>query len=519
VRPTKLIVATAAVGAGIALVRRHLTAGTSAIDASGDPFGEAGAGGRAAWRRMGGMDSGFLSLELPDQPMTNLYLILLTPETPGDRLSVEDVKVRFEERLDYLPALRWRLLEIPHGLDHPIWVDDPDFDLDRHILVVRLDDADGGQLSHLCGRLAAGQLARDRPLWDVTLVDGLAGGGQALVWRTHHCLIDGAATVTTLSRFFADSQDLETIERSPFRPGALPDERELIAEALRAQARRVRGLPGLVRRTGAAVKARQEFERAAPVKPPEAPADIPPSSLNDAFGPVRHITTAELDMDSFRLVRRAAGVTFTDVCLAVVAGALRETLLAAEQLPDRPLVAGCPVSLEDSTASGRQWGNKFSSFNATLATDIDDAWERLAAISEVSAVARRSNEYLGDELWQGWLDAMPPMLTAPAVKRHHAERRQSPDEVNASVTISSVPGPATPWRFGSFACDRIWLAGPPNNGVGAMIALFTYGGRVLVAVNSIEDSIADPPRLVEAMEGALAELVEAATGATAVPSA
>jgi diacylglycerol O-acyltransferase len=462
----------------------------------------------AATRRMGGMDSGFLALELPEQPMTNVYLLELgAPPGEGRRLTLEDLHRRFQDRLDYLPAFRWRVLAVPYGLHHPVWADDPLFDLRNHLSEVELGAPGGAaELRRLCARMMAGQLDPARPLWDVTLVNGLAGGRQALAWRGHHCMLDGAATLTSLSRFFAEDDELSPLAREPFAPGALPDRRWLVGRALREQAGNARRLPSLVARTARALKAKQEYERGAPRRPPRSPQDVPPCRVSQAFGPTRHFTTAEFDIADVRLVREAAGVSFTEVVLAVVAGALRSFLLATGELPAEPLVAGCPVGAAEEGVP-RQWGNRFSGIVTTLATDLADPWERLATISAVTAVARRANRYFGDELWEEWLSTLPPALTHRVVRRHHRNVRRGRSPASASITISNVPGPARPWRLGDQVVESVWLNGPPNNGVGAVAALFTYSGKVFVGVSFVEDSLGDGSAFTEALGTSLSELV------------
>jgi diacylglycerol O-acyltransferase / wax synthase len=178
---------------------------------------------------MGGEDAGFLELERPGQPMTSMYLVVLghggdrpTGERPAP-ITIGSLRRRLIERLDVLPALRWRLVQVPLRLHHPVLVDDPAFNLDAHMSRAELT-APGGpeELDALCGTLCAAPLDRSRPLWHLTLVDGLAANRQAIVWRFHHSLLDGAASLTTLARFFGSDHEISEIAPAPFAPAALP---------------------------------------------------------------------------------------------------------------------------------------------------------------------------------------------------------------------------------------------------------------------------------------------------------
>jgi diacylglycerol O-acyltransferase len=475
---------------------------------------------RADWRPLGGEDSGFLALELPGQPMTNLYLILLTAGSDdasdhhpprGAGLTLDEVRARLESRLSLLPALRWKLVAVPYGLHHPLWVDDRDFDLGRHLRVVRLEaPGDRGRLAALCGRMAAERLDRSKPLWDLTLVDGLADGRQALIWRAHHCLMDGVATVTTLERFLAADSDIGGIPPAEFRPGLPPDRREMIRAALRTDLGNLRRLPRLLRRTGRALKARDKFEEGAPVALPRAPHDVPPCSLNDAFGGDRQVTTFLLDLSAVKLVRERAGTSFTNVVLAVIAGGLRTILLETGDLPARPLIVGCPILLDDPNAAPRHWGNRFSNIVTSLATDVQDPWERLASITAVTDTARRSVELVGEKLWEDWLETLPPFAMSAIVRRLHAHRRKHRDVVNSSATISSVPGPSRSWRLASATVEEIYLNGQPRDAGGPAIALFSYAGKLCVGVISVPASLPHPDAFAEAAKASLDELANAA---------
>jgi diacylglycerol O-acyltransferase / wax synthase len=462
-------------------------------------------------RRLGAEDSGFLALELPGLPMTNLYLIVFAPgQAP---LTLAQLRAHLDARLEGLPALRWKLAKVPLGLHHPYWIDDAEFDLARHLTQVKLSPAGKpAALADLCGKKASQPLVQSRPLWDITLVDGLAGGRQALIWRAHHCLMDGVATVTTLARFFAPDRDLASARSSStaFSPGEPPPRGELVRHALRAYLHSVVLVPGLLRRTVRALRARDELEREAGVEVPRAPRDVPSCSLNPTHSPRRELETFVLDLAPIKIVREAAKVSFTDVVAAVIAGALRTVLIARGDLPQRPLIAGCPILLEDGRATERQWGNRFSHIVTTLATDISDPWERLETISAVTAAARRGVEVVGEKVWEDWLETLPPFVMAAAVRHLHKHRRRHPDVANSSATISSVPGPAVPWRLGDLEVEEVYITGQPRDAGGPAVSIFSYTGKLCVGVTSLPGSLPDLEVFAAAARKSLSELVERA---------
>jgi diacylglycerol O-acyltransferase len=330
------------------------------------------------------------------------------------------------------------------------------------------------------------------------------------VWRFHHCLMDGLASLTALDRFFAEDDELGTLERVEFCPGDPPTRRALLRDALVAQSHNWRRLPALLGSTRRAFKARDAFSDASPVVLPRAPQDVPPCLLNDAFGPRRSFSMVELDLADLRLVREVAGVSYTDVALATVAGALRAVLSEHGQLPPRPLIAECPISFEGPDAPTRLWGNRFTNIVTSLATDVDDPWERLTTISKVTTAARESFETFGEELWNDWLEALPPLLTTSTMRRHYRRRRSHRDVANANVVMTSVRGPARPWRLGPLVAEEVWGAGPPANGVGSLVAFISYAGSVFVGINSVEGSLPEADRFVESARASVSELVREA---------
>jgi diacylglycerol O-acyltransferase / wax synthase len=469
-------------------------------------------------RWLSGEDSGFLALDLPGQPLTILYMIVLAPGpgasalAPTTSLTLDDLRAHLEKRLDYLPALRWRLVPVPAGLHHPAWAEDPAFDAGRHVKRVEID-APGGpeQLSEAYARLIASQLDRARPLWDLTLFDGLADGRQAIVWRFHHCLMDGLASLTALERFFAADDQLAGIgDTHPFAPIDLPPRGRMLRAGLRARVHLIRRVPALVTRTRHAFKAREELRAAAETPLPKAPQDVPPCSLT-AFGPTRKFTMFELDLADIRLIRAVAAVSYTDVALAVVAGALRSILQDRGDLPAGPLIAECPIAFDGESSTDRLWGNRFANIVTSLATDVADPWERLATVSRVTASARQEFDALGHDLWEEWLDAVPPFVSRPAMRGHYKRRRTHQDVVNANVVVTSVRGPGKPWEIGGLVAEEVWGAGPPTNGVGSMMAFISYCGKVFVGVNSVEQSLPDGHGLADAAHRALSELAREAS--------
>lgn len=470
-------------------------------------------------RRLSGLDAGLLSLEMSDQPMQSVALGMICAHT-GAHFTLDDLHRHLATRLDQLPAFRWRVVALPLGLAHPVFVDDPQFHLADHLWHAVLPEPGGPEeLDAACAQLASQCLDRSRPLWRITLIDGLADGRQAIVLEIHHALMDGSAIRTTLARAFSEEQP--SALRLPWQPGRIPGRVPLIAGAVAHNFRILARLPGLVSRTRRATLAVRQRRATVAVKVPKAFVDTPPSVINQGFTRERRFARASLPLDSVLAVKNDACATVNDVALALVGSSLRHYLQARGALPDRSLVANVPIGMEELDAIPRAAGNRFSRLTTSLATDVADPWERLQRISAVTAEAKARLDLAGREMLTDWLEYLPPMLITRIVRHSQAGRRRpgkGRGKLDANVVVSNLRGPSVPWQLGSTVVEEMYLAGPPNNGVGVNFAFWDYAGRLLFGILSFADSVEDPGELAVHLSHSLEELV-AAAGCRRVSSA
>lgn len=480
--------------------------------------------------RLSGEDAGFLLMDRPGQPMNSMAIGVLTGEHAT--LTLDVVRAHLAARLDELPSWRWRIVPVPGHLHHPVAVRDADFDLDAHVREVEVA---GGQreLEAWFAALAEEHLPTDRPLWQVWLVTGLDDGDQALVVKYHHALADGVAAITTLSRVFSDLP-LEPPAAEPgagpgaWRPERSPRGPRLVLAALWAWLVALVALPALLARTVGAVRRvraereRQEQELAerggAPL--PEGSGDAPRTSLNVApSAPTagrRVYARAALELADLKTIKEAAGVTLNDAVMGVVAGACVRLLAARGETPDRPLLTTVPMAAEPPGAPVRQFGNRFWAYTASLATDVVDPWERLQRIAEVSAAGKQRLQALGVDLVPAWLDVIPPGLARRGVEGSLERLSDVDADVDASILVSNVRGPSQPWSIGGRVFSDLHLDGPPSNGVGCNVMVWSYGERMLLGILAYADALPDPGELVRALEESCAELVAAARASSGV---
>jgi diacylglycerol O-acyltransferase len=164
----------------------------------------------------------------------------------------------------------------------------------------------------------------------------------------------------------------------------------------------------------------------------------------------------------------------------------------------------------DPPGSVREYGNHFINFNTSLATDVEDPWDRLQAIAVASNQARRSMEAFGGEKLCEWLDQIPPFASERLVRRHVATRDRDRSVADINVNVSLVRATGTPWSLGSAAVEGVFLQGPPNSGCGLSITALSYGDRVMVGLHACADAVPDPSTVARGMEEELAVLVDLA---------
>ncbi|WP_110240543.1 wax ester/triacylglycerol synthase family O-acyltransferase [Nocardioides gilvus] len=475
--------------------------------------------------RLNGEDAGFLHMEMPGQPMNSMAIGVLTGEHAD--LTLDDVRAHVAGRLDELPSWRWRIVKVPFDLHHPVAVRDPDFDLSRHVQEATIKGGEE-ELEAWFAHLAEEHLDPDLPLWQVWLVhcvDGPDGPRQALVAKYHHALADGVAAMTTFARVYSDT-DFDPLppipghSGEPFTPERIPGPISLFASALwDLLVAVVLVLPGLLLRARRGIKQFRAARALREVEVPNGTGEAPRTLLNDAFTAQRRYVRGDLPLDGMKEIKSVSGTTLNDVVLAVVAGACVRYLEPRGGLPERPLLTNVPMSAEPVGAPARQFGNFFWVFVTSLATDVKDPWERLLQISAVSRASKRELEAIGVDLVPRWLDLVPPWLARRGVRDTVERLRKAETDVDASILVSNVRGPAAPWSIGGRVFTDLHVDGPPSNGVGCNVMVWSYGDRMLFGILAYADALEAPAEFRAALEESYAELLDEAARRSTLPAA
>ncbi|MEO7555262.1 MAG: wax ester/triacylglycerol synthase family O-acyltransferase [Acidimicrobiales bacterium] len=458
-------------------------------------------------QRLTGLDATFLYMETPSSYMHVAGLMVLDPSTMPGGFSYERVRSFFESRLHLAAPFRRRLVDIPLGLHHPLWIEDPDFDLDRHLHHIAVPQPGGDrELADLAAHLVQTQLDRSRPLWESWVIEGLEGGKLALLTKVHHAAVDGVSGNEILVAMLQlGPEDEAEPPAEEWHPERIPTDVELLGFAASSLARQPLSALKAVRRTAESALRLRARNRQPDVTPAPGPFSAPPTSFNAALTPHRAFAFASLSLTDVKLVKNAFGATVNDVVLALCAGSLRRHLDGLGEVPDAPLVAMVPVSVRADDDKGSH-GNRVSQMLCSLATDIDDPLERLAVIHEGTKDAKEQLNALGADTLTDWVEFAAPAVAGRAARLYSRMRMADRHRPLFNMTISNVPGPPFPLYTAGARLLANYPLGPIFDGGGLNITVMSYLDSLDFGVVTCSDLIEDPWALTEGLVATLGEL-------------
>jgi WS/DGAT/MGAT family acyltransferase len=484
-------------------------------------------------RQLTGLDAQFLALETPRQTGHVGALAVLDPSTrPNGRLELADVRNMLEERLPLLPPFRWRLKEVPLGLDYPYWIDDPDFDLEYHVREIALaPPPTDAKLAEQVARIFERPLDRTRPLWELYLIHGLQDDHVALLTKIHHAAVDGLSGAEILSVML----DLSPEGREATLPGEPTSEHdpgglEMVARSLlgvpRYAQRVLQGLPSTLpnlehtpivndlpgaklvgRGTSFALKTirRRESRVLGRSNLPR-----PRTSFNGRISAHRRFAFGQLSLAQVKAIKNAHGYTVNDVVVCLCASAVRRWLLDHDELPEDPLVAQVPVSVRTEEQSGT-FGNRIGMMSVPLFTNEAEALERLRLTHEALRAAKEQHKALPAELLQDATQFIPPAVFSRAARVTFSLAATRQPVWN--LVVSNVPGPQFPLYCAGAEMVAHYPVSVITDGMGLNITVMSYMGHLDFGIVADREQMPDVWKLIgwlgEALEELLPEEAEA----------
>lgn len=459
------------------------------------------------------LDALFLNIERPSTPMHTAGVVIFEGSLP-----FQGVYETIESRLHLVPRFTQRIVEVPFGLGHPFWVEDPGFDLSYHLRHAALPSpGTDEQLCDFAARLISRQLDRSKPLWEIYVIDGLQDGRSALVSKTHHAMIDGLATMdlaTVLLDFSSEPQSFP--EQARRLATDLPSAASLIADSVRNQVAQLKDVGSAARAAiDAPVKLIANARDQAGLVASTIASLVKPTSqspLNTGPGLHRRYAIVSSTLQTFKDIKNATNGTVNDVVLAVCADALGKLFrYRGEPTEGRSLRVMVPVSVRDEDQRG-SLGNEVASVFPDLPIGKMKPIDRLSLITEQMRDIKESKMAVGADMLVNFTRWAPPTLHAAAARVGARARLMN-------TIISNVPGPQIPL----YSCGRKMLepyaAIPLSHGQSLSIGVTSYNGGIFFGLNADRDANPDLNRLASFLDESISELEKAAAqNATVTPA-
>lgn len=472
---------------------------------------------RYAYDHLTFLDNSFLIMEAPNAPMH----IAGTATFEGGNLigadgalDIDAIRAYVASRLHLIPRYRQRLSALPLQ-QRPIWVDDPHFNIHYHVRHTALPrPGDERQLKRLAARIMAQHLDRSKPLWEIWLIEGLAGGDRfAMVSKIHHCMVDGVSSVDLLNVLLQPAPSDEIAEAPEWIPRPAPTVMDLAAETVEQLATWPRSLGDTVRRTVRDAQDPRSDLRARLRAVRDSFADVrtvSPTPLNRPIGPHRRFDWHRMPLGEIKAVKNALGGTLNDVVLATVSGAVRRFLERHRvDVGDLDFRVMAPVSVRTAGERGTL-GNRVSAWMVPLPLAERDPRAALARIHETTGRLKESKEAMGAEVLAQVGEWTPSTLLSLA-------SRMLTRALPFNLVVTNVPGPQLPlYLMSARMLDNFGLI-PLTDYLCLGIVLFSYDGQLCWGFTCEWDLMPDLHDFVRDVDAAFDEL-RAAAAAAAPPA-
>ncbi|MCB1676115.1 MAG: wax ester/triacylglycerol synthase family O-acyltransferase [Halioglobus sp.] len=465
-------------------------------------------------QQLSGQDAMFLHAEMKGLPQHIGGISIYDPSTaPGGKVRFKDILAMLQSRVHLSPIFRRKLVTVPMGLGQPYWEEDVNFDLEYHVRHIALPKpGDWRQLCILAARLHAIPLSRDKPLWEIYIIDGLDDvqgvppGCFALLLKVHHSAMDGA----TGARFMNIMHDMTPeIQPAPPAPPWVVQPASKVSMLAKAYVDAWRKPGELAKIIRDAIPAYRRIKRGYKDQEFEEQGDIPKTRFQGKISPYRVVDAKIFDFATVRAMKNAVpGATINDAMLAVVSGALRRYLQSKGELPQESLVTGCPVDVR-TREEQETGGNMVGFMNLSLCTDIADPAKRLAAIHKKSVEAKAYAQALGPRISLDITNLIPGSVLSVAL-RAAAVTGLTESSVMTNTVVTNVPGA----NFQLYLCGAEMVAGIsmgpllPNIGLFHIVYSAVQGkqGTITLSFTACREMLPDPAFYAQCLQDSFDEL-------------
>lgn len=469
-------------------------------------------------------DSIFLSMETPELPGHIGGLAFLAP-TEGYDFSYDSFVEFVRDRLGSVERFSWALQEVPFGLDRPYWVKQDDFDPGDHVHSIRIPEPYSDEsLAKLAGRIFERPMDRSRPLWDMVLIEGLPGGRYGMLWRMHHCMLDGASGANLSEQLFDISPDAKRdgvvpvddaatagkpVSDAKIWTNAARNMTELPARQAKILGKLIEGALKTRREEAKAEKARAKQSQKRAAKKAASKDDdgmAPPALWNGVVGSHRNVSWSRISLDEVKRLKNTLGVTVNDILLAITGGAVRDYHATRDALPEKSFLAMVPFSTRKT--DDNSLGNQIKDLTINWGTNIEDPIERVQAVHQHASEEKQKAQ--NDDL-PGILEVVGDVLLPGAANLMARGSAAMGDKMPlpSNAVVSNVPMTPFPLYVNGAQIEQmvpISLLGPTQ---GLNITLISYCGEIHFGLVHDPELLPDAWELAGRIPKGLIELQEA----------
>jgi diacylglycerol O-acyltransferase / wax synthase len=464
-------------------------------------------------QRLSGLDASFLYLETAAQPLHVCSILELDTSTVPGGYTFDTLRSALELRIKAMPEFRERVADNRFNLDHPVWVEDNDFDIDRHLHRIGLPHPGGRvELAEISGHIASLPLDRSRPLWEMWVIENVggtshetpaAGGRIAVLTKVHHAAVDGVTGANLMSTLCTTEPDAPAPEPVA-GPGGGSDLEIAVSGAVRFATRPLKLVNVVPNTLSTVIDTVRRARTGQAMAPPFA---APRTVFNANVTGRRTVAFAQLDLDDVKTVKNHFGVKVNDVVMALVSGVLRTFLAERGQLPESSLVAMVPVSVHEK--SDRPGRNQVSGMFAKLETGIEDPAQRLKAIAAANSVAKQHSSAISATLLQDWTQFAAPAVFGVAMRVYASSKLSGARPVH-NLVVSNVPGPQGSLYMLGCEVKAMYPLGPIFHGSGLNVTVMSLSGNLDVGIVSCPELVPELWDMADAFDVAMDELLAAA---------
>jgi len=470
--------------------------------------------------QLSGQDASFVYLETPHTPMHIGSVAIYDPTTaPGGFVRFKDILNFIGSRLSGARSFRQRLVRVPFDLDHPYWIEDPEFDLEFHVRHIALPrPGDWRQLCIQVARLHSRPMDLNKPLWEFTVIEGLDNveglppGCFALVSKVHHAAVDGMSGVEMSTAVHdLDATMTPPKEADEWKPEHMPNVADLLARSyfnsLRQPMRVVetigRSLPGMAKLAATVGKGEVSLSNT---------KMAPKTRFNGKVSPHRVFDAVPFKLADIRAIKNAVpDATVNDVILAIVGGGLRTYLEDKNELPKESLTAMAPISVRGEGEKAAL-GNLVSAMVIPLGTQIGDPLERLKYVHDEAVNSKAMTNAVGARSLADYSQLIPSGLAGLAARLYTRVGAANTHAPVFNTVVTNVPGPRVPLYFCGAKMLASYGTAPVFDSMGLINPVYSYGDTIAISFTADRDMMPDPEKYAAALQSSFDALKAATLG-------